>query len=260
MHGMGIGRQFDNSNASMLQVGTGGIDSEGPVKVNGVAIGSLPTEIPSGANLNDYRTAGEYYLEHIPSPFNITNFPSSTGRFHLKVNLMSTGSTAIGTQILQNRASNTNTAIYFRSFFGTTFSDWKDLTEVGSGGGTPIDTSGFYSDNNPGYTYHTDPENPAIRWMRFNSGFTLSWGTVNSTSEIQAISFGRQFQAMPIVTAIAYNNWHRPVLNTLTLITASNGTHYSGISFRITEAKTGAAWSGTTHGTAGIDYMVVGVS
>ncbi len=35
-HGSGVGTMFDNSNSASLQVGSGGIDSDGPIRVNGV--------------------------------------------------------------------------------------------------------------------------------------------------------------------------------------------------------------------------------
>ncbi|EPH12531.1 DUF859 family phage minor structural protein [Facklamia hominis] len=42
-HGIAVGKSFDNSSSIDLQVGKGGIDSEGPIKIGGIPINSGPS-------------------------------------------------------------------------------------------------------------------------------------------------------------------------------------------------------------------------
>lgn len=115
--GIGAGPHADTHAA-------GGSD---PITPEMIGAAKVATEIPSGVDLNDYKTPGEYYKSG--GAETLANYPSAYGSFALKVER--TGAYSVGvTQTLKDHQGN----IYTRAHAANSSSDWTAWEELGKAG------------------------------------------------------------------------------------------------------------------------------
>ena len=93
------------------------------------------------------------------------------------------------------------------------------------------------------------------RWIRFPSGHTICWGSTTTTGSSVAVTFPKAFSAIPSLTPGGHNATHAPSTTT-TAVSASGATFY------VVDGRNGGLWgSGVSSGlTATIRYTAVGVS
>lgn len=235
-YGVGVGLVFDNDNPAELQVGTGGIDSKGPIKINGKSINlsgsdTSAKEINPGSDLNEFRTEGTYIFKNFANDpdgkpifdSQINNSPvSSNSRFLLEVRTIIS---SMGVQILYSRASSSSSDAYFRSYNGTNFSDWQKLGNDTATAQPKSDIVDYMNKSYGGY-------------ILYSNGILHQWGRADLSNQTYSFDYHKPFSAPPMVQLTSSNSagaWPLAQLDSATATTCK---------FRMLNGSTGQIYNG----------------
>ena len=151
--GIGAGKDYER----------GALDVGGDAYISGVLYpegGVEPTKVPSGDNLNNYKTPGFYFNESNTDVQNIFNTPSNYA-FSLNVYRNS------GVTQVFYEAPNSNYNVYARDFYNGSWSAWKKFPTIDD------------VTNNVNSATPTRGSNSNGEWVRFPDGTQICWGYIS---------------------------------------------------------------------------------